>query len=160
LLFTHLFEQLRHAQGVGKQDAGWLNPIVDALDYILINIQVSLNGLHVPYSYGWSIILLTLFTKLLTFPFTKIQATPPTSPNLDCFLTPFTADELPWVTLHAFVCVPPPPHSHPGGSHICITPFTSYSILFGFCVALLIFAFILGISLYMPPPLSSFSVFL
>lgn len=61
------------SQASGRQDAGWLNPIVNTLDQILTNIQLSLDALHVPYSYGWSIILLTLLTKVFTFPFTKIQ---------------------------------------------------------------------------------------
>ena len=62
-------------QASERQDAGWLNPIVNTLDQILSNIQTSLDSLHVPYSYGWSIILLTLLTKVFTFPFTKIQVT-------------------------------------------------------------------------------------
>lgn len=46
---------------------------MSVLDQILTSIQGSLDTLHVPYSYGWSIILLTLLTKVITFPFTKIQ---------------------------------------------------------------------------------------
>ena len=60
-------------QGSQRQDAGWLAPISNALEYALSSMQAGLDHLHVPYSYGWSIILLTLFTKVLTFPFTKIQ---------------------------------------------------------------------------------------
>lgn len=60
-------------QASGRQDAGWLNPIVNVLDQTLTTIQSTLDTLHVPYSYGWSIILLTLLTKVFTFPFTKIQ---------------------------------------------------------------------------------------
>eukprot|EP00884_Botryococcus_braunii_P018803 jgi/Botrbrau1/5606/Bobra.97_2s0029.1 len=55
------------------QDAGWLQPVVDALDVTLNYIQQGLDQLHVPYSYGWAIISLTLLTKILTFPFTRIQ---------------------------------------------------------------------------------------
>jgi len=32
-----------------------------------------LESVHVPYSFGWSIIALTALVKLATFPFTKIQ---------------------------------------------------------------------------------------
>lgn len=39
----------------------------------LTYIQQGLDQLHVPYSYGWAIISLTLLTKIVTFPFTRIQ---------------------------------------------------------------------------------------
>lgn len=51
----------------------WLTPIADGLDYILQSIKSGLDKFDVPYSYGWSIIGLTIFTKVLTFPFTKAQ---------------------------------------------------------------------------------------
>jgi hypothetical protein len=57
-------------------DSGWLQPIVDGLDATLIYLQHGLDQLHVPYSYGWAIISLTLLTKVLTFPFTRIQVRP------------------------------------------------------------------------------------
>lgn len=41
--------------------------------YICVHAQTRLDGLHVPYSYGWSIIALTAGIKLLTFPLTKQQ---------------------------------------------------------------------------------------
>ena len=40
-------------------------------------LDSGLNTLHVPYSYGFSIILLTLLVKVATFPLTKKQASPP-----------------------------------------------------------------------------------
>jgi YidC/Oxa1 family membrane protein insertase len=55
-------------------DDGWLAPISNGLTYSLGRIQTGLDALHVPYSYGWSIVVLTLGTKILTFPLTKIQA--------------------------------------------------------------------------------------
>ena len=55
------------------QDDGWLAPITQTLDYTLQQIQTGLDQLHVPYSYGWAIIGLTVATKIATFPFTKIQ---------------------------------------------------------------------------------------
>jgi len=39
-------------------------------------LDSGLNTLHVPYSYGFSIILLTLLVKVATFPLTKKQASP------------------------------------------------------------------------------------
>lgn len=56
-----------------KPDNGWLSPIVDSLDYILGNIENFYQGLGLPYAYGWSIISLTLFVKVLTLPLTKKQ---------------------------------------------------------------------------------------
>jgi YidC/Oxa1 family membrane protein insertase len=56
------------------QDDGWLAPISNGLNYSLTQIQIGLDQLHVPYSYGWAIIVLTVGTKILTFPFTKVQA--------------------------------------------------------------------------------------
>ncbi len=40
-------------------------------------VQGGLGAVHVPYSYGWSIIALTALVKLMTYPFTKIQVPPP-----------------------------------------------------------------------------------
>lgn len=55
------------------QDNGWLTPLVDTLELVLRFIQDNLDKYHVPYSKGWSIVALTAFVKLLTFPLTKIQ---------------------------------------------------------------------------------------
>jgi len=55
------------------QDDGWLAPISNTLNVSLQHIQTGLDQLHVPYSYGWAIIVLTVGTKILTFPFTKVQ---------------------------------------------------------------------------------------
>ncbi|EIE25751.1 hypothetical protein COCSUDRAFT_12888 [Coccomyxa subellipsoidea C-169] len=56
------------------QDDGWLAPISSGLNYSLQQIQTGLDQLHVPYSYGWAIIVLTVGTKILTFPFTKVES--------------------------------------------------------------------------------------
>lgn len=61
------------AEAGAKPDNGWLAPIVDSLDYILGNIETFYQSLGLPYAYGWSIISLTLFVKLLTLPLTKKQ---------------------------------------------------------------------------------------
>lgn len=52
---------------------GFLAPLTNTLELVLKNIQSGLDTLHVPYSYGFSIILLTVLVKTLTFPLTKKQ---------------------------------------------------------------------------------------
>ena len=52
---------------------GWLSPLSNTLEKVLGVIQHGLDTLHVPYSYGFSIILLTAFVRLATFPLTKKQ---------------------------------------------------------------------------------------
>lgn len=61
------------AVDVQQQDNGWLSPLVDGLETVLRFIQTGFDKYNVPYSYGWSIVTLTLFVKTLTFPLTKIQ---------------------------------------------------------------------------------------
>ena len=65
---------------VAAKDDGWLSPITNTLDYTLQQIQTGLDQLHVPYSYGWAIIGLTVATKIVTFPFTKVQVCLPQVP--------------------------------------------------------------------------------
>ena len=52
---------------------GWFAPLADALESVLKVVQTGLDQVHVPYSYGYSIILLTLFVKLVTYPLAKQQ---------------------------------------------------------------------------------------
>lgn len=54
-------------------DNGWLTPLVSGLESTLRFIQTGYDKYNIPYSYGWSIVTLTLFVKTLTFPLTKIQ---------------------------------------------------------------------------------------
>lgn len=56
-----------------SSSGGFLAPLTDTLETVLKTIQSQLNRLHVPYSYGYSIILLTVVVKLVTLPLTKIQ---------------------------------------------------------------------------------------
>jgi YidC/Oxa1 family membrane protein insertase len=56
-----------------KQDNGILEPLVFVLDATLQQIKAQLDRANVPYSYGWSIVLLTAVVKTLTFPLTKKQ---------------------------------------------------------------------------------------
>lgn len=61
------------AASTSQPSGGWLSPLSDSLELVLKTIQDKLDILHVPYAYGWSIILLTLFVKLITTPLTKKQ---------------------------------------------------------------------------------------
>jgi hypothetical protein len=54
---------------------GWFEPLADALESVLKVLQTGLDQVHVPYSYGYSIILLTLFVKVITYPLAKQQVT-------------------------------------------------------------------------------------
>ncbi len=57
-----------------QRAGGWVAPLADALEQVLYSLQGGLDRLGVPFSYGYSIILLTLIVKTATFPLTKQQA--------------------------------------------------------------------------------------
>ena len=61
------------AQQVQGSGGGLLAPLSDGLESVLKLLQTGLDTIHVPYSYGWSIILLTLLVKVATYPFLKKQ---------------------------------------------------------------------------------------
>ena len=62
------------ASAAAKQSSGgWLGPLTDSLQHLLEYLQHGLEQLHVPYTYGWAIILLTVIVKTATLPLTKIQ---------------------------------------------------------------------------------------
>ncbi|XP_039122343.1 ALBINO3-like protein 1, chloroplastic [Dioscorea cayenensis subsp. rotundata] len=62
------------AAGQGsKQSADWLSGITNTLESVLKVLKDALSALHVPYSYGFAIILLTVIVKAATFPLTKKQ---------------------------------------------------------------------------------------
>lgn len=54
-------------------DTSVFAPLTNTLETVLKQIQGVLTQLHVPYSYGYSIILLTVLVKVLTYPLTKQQ---------------------------------------------------------------------------------------
>ncbi|KAJ0972466.1 hypothetical protein J5N97_020425 [Dioscorea zingiberensis] len=60
------------AQG-SKQSGDWLSGITNTLETVLKVLKDALSALHVPYSYGFAIILLTVIVKAATFPLTKKQ---------------------------------------------------------------------------------------
>ncbi len=59
-------------KAAGIQKGGWLGPITDGLEAALEGIDSVLDG-RVPYSYGFSIVVLTVLVKLATFPLSKKQ---------------------------------------------------------------------------------------
>ncbi|XP_042503193.1 ALBINO3-like protein 1, chloroplastic [Macadamia integrifolia] len=58
---------------VSKQNGDWLSGITGYLESFLKVLKDGLSVLHVPYSYGFAIILLTVIVKAATFPLTKKQ---------------------------------------------------------------------------------------
>ncbi|CAI5470066.1 unnamed protein product [Closterium sp. Yama58-4] len=54
-------------------DGGWFAGLANLLESILKVLEQGLAALNVPYAYGFSIILLTLLVKVVTFPLTKQQ---------------------------------------------------------------------------------------
>ncbi|KAL7134991.1 hypothetical protein ABFS83_11G062900 [Erythranthe nasuta] len=61
------------AVGTAKQNSDWLSGITNAMEAVLKVLKDGLSTLHVPYSYGFAIILLTILVKAATFPLTKKQ---------------------------------------------------------------------------------------
>ncbi|BDA47392.1 Inner membrane protein PPF-1, chloroplastic [Coccomyxa sp. Obi] len=61
------------AAEVVQRDNGWFGFFTGPFETVLKVLDSGLDKLHVPYSYGFSIILLTIFVKALTFPLSKKQ---------------------------------------------------------------------------------------
>lgn len=61
------------ASTASSSNGGFLSPLTDSLETVLKTIQEQLDRLHVPYSFGYSIIILTALVKLVTLPLTKKQ---------------------------------------------------------------------------------------
>ncbi|XP_074295814.1 inner membrane protein PPF-1, chloroplastic-like isoform X2 [Silene latifolia] len=58
---------------VSKQNGDWLSGITSSMESILKVLKDGLTSVHVPYSYGFAIILLTILVKAATFPLSKKQ---------------------------------------------------------------------------------------
>lgn len=56
-----------------KQSNDWLSGITNYMETVLKVLKDGLSTLHVPYAYGFAIILLTVLVKAATFPLTKKQ---------------------------------------------------------------------------------------
>ncbi|CAN0854070.1 Inner membrane protein PPF-1, chloroplastic [Linum grandiflorum] len=59
--------------GAVQKSGGWFGFISDAMEFVLKILEDGLSAVHVPYAYGFSIILLTVLVKLATLPLTKQQ---------------------------------------------------------------------------------------
>ncbi|KAJ9554489.1 hypothetical protein OSB04_018534 [Centaurea solstitialis] len=59
--------------GTTKQSNDWLSGITNYMETVLKFLKDGLSTLHVPYSYGFAIILLTVLVKAATFPLSKKQ---------------------------------------------------------------------------------------
>lgn len=56
-----------------KQSNDWLSGIANYMETVLKFLKDGLSTLHVPYAYGFAIILLTVLVKAATFPLSKKQ---------------------------------------------------------------------------------------
>ncbi|XVE85216.1 hypothetical protein DITRI_Ditri17bG0073800 [Diplodiscus trichospermus] len=61
------------ATSATKQNNDWLSGITNSMETILKVLKDGLSALHVPYAYGFAIILLTVLVKAATFPLTRKQ---------------------------------------------------------------------------------------
>ncbi|KAG4920086.1 hypothetical protein AAZX31_18G011700 [Glycine max] len=61
------------ASTTAKQSNDWLSGIANYMETVLKVLKDGLSALHVPYAYGFAIILLTVLVKAATFPLTKKQ---------------------------------------------------------------------------------------
>ena len=113
-LWYDLAEAAAAAPAAPPRDDGWLTPIAQGLDWLLLWFQAQLNAAHVPYASGWAIVCLTLVTKTLTFPFTKIQVRVPSALKLlapSCPIAPPSGCPLHSVSLCRWALGPTSRHS-------------------------------------------------
>ncbi|PKA65221.1 ALBINO3-like protein 1, chloroplastic [Apostasia shenzhenica] len=61
------------AEDASKRSSDWFSGITNSLEIILKFLKDGLSTLHVPYAYGFAIIILTVLVKAATFPLTKKQ---------------------------------------------------------------------------------------
>ncbi|TKY47712.1 ALBINO3 protein 1 [Spatholobus suberectus] len=61
------------ASTTAEQSNDWLSGITNYMETVLKVLKDGLSTLHVPYAYGFAIILLTVLVKAATFPLTKKQ---------------------------------------------------------------------------------------
>ncbi|XP_076946373.1 inner membrane protein ALBINO3, chloroplastic-like [Bidens hawaiensis] len=61
------------ATATAQKSGGWFGFISDAMEVVLKVLKDGLSAVHVPYSYGFAIILLTVIVKIATLPLTKKQ---------------------------------------------------------------------------------------
>ncbi|OVA18330.1 Membrane insertase OXA1/ALB3/YidC [Macleaya cordata] len=56
-----------------QKSGGWFGFISDSMEIVLKVLKDGLSAVHVPYAYGFAIILLTVLVKAVTYPLTKQQ---------------------------------------------------------------------------------------
>lgn len=56
-----------------QKNGGWFGFISDAMEVVLKVLNDGLTAIHIPYAYGFAIILLTVIVKVATLPLTKKQ---------------------------------------------------------------------------------------
>ncbi|KFK32256.1 hypothetical protein AALP_AA6G218600 [Arabis alpina] len=61
------------ADSAVQKSGGWFGFISDGMELVLKILKDGLTALHVPYAYGFAIILLTIIVKAATYPLTKQQ---------------------------------------------------------------------------------------
>nr|XP_011461236.1 PREDICTED: inner membrane protein PPF-1, chloroplastic [Fragaria vesca subsp. vesca] len=61
------------AVDVPQKSGGWFGFISDSMEFVLKILKDGLSAVHVPYAYGFAIILLTVIVKVATLPLTKQQ---------------------------------------------------------------------------------------
>ncbi|CAA3022151.1 inner membrane PPF-1, chloroplastic [Olea europaea subsp. europaea] len=61
------------ASSAAQKSGGWFGFISDTMEVVLKVLKDGLSTVHVPYAYGFAIILLTVLVKVATFPLTKQQ---------------------------------------------------------------------------------------
>ncbi|KAK9122669.1 hypothetical protein Sjap_012271 [Stephania japonica] len=61
------------ADSAVQKNGGWFGFISEGMEVVLKVLKDGLTAIHVPYAYGFAIILLTVIVKVATFPLTKKQ---------------------------------------------------------------------------------------
>ncbi|KAF5954179.1 hypothetical protein HYC85_007035 [Camellia sinensis] len=56
-----------------QKNGGWFGFVSDAMEVVLKVLKDGFTAVHVPYAYGFAIILLTVLVKIATYPLTKKQ---------------------------------------------------------------------------------------
>ncbi|KAE8733754.1 Inner membrane protein PPF-1 [Hibiscus syriacus] len=56
-----------------QKNGGWFGFIAESMEFVLKVLEDGLSALHLPYAYGFAIILITIIVKIATFPLTKQQ---------------------------------------------------------------------------------------
>ncbi|KAM0953561.1 putative membrane insertase YidC/ALB3/OXA1/COX18, membrane insertase YidC/Oxa1 [Dioscorea sansibarensis] len=61
------------ANDAAQKNGGWFGFISETMEVVLKVLKDGLSAIHVPYAYGFAIILLTVIVKIATLPLTKRQ---------------------------------------------------------------------------------------